>query len=193
MKLLKIGNPSIFAIESGVTKFYERLSQRAIGYFVIYVNGKRYGVKSPDASLLACSFDAVNERLLHRGTHSVEFASEPKALKVVNAYIATQLNGERKNDFFWNLSANEFGDILVLNKIVWAPDGDAAFDDGSYVLQFDVGAKVRLIAFKNAESAKDIEDSISDIWLDADEYYNTLDEWQKSFELQRGKSMRLVT
>ena len=31
--------------------------------------------------------------------------------------------------------------------IVWAPDGDEAFDDGSYVLQVESGDQVRLIAF----------------------------------------------
>ena len=34
---------------------------------------------------------------------------------------------------------------------MWAPDGDEPFDDASYVLQFDVKDRVRLIAFKSSE------------------------------------------
>ncbi len=34
------------------------------------------------------------------------------------------------------------------SKLMWAPDGDEAFDDGSYVLQIDSGSLVRLIGFK---------------------------------------------
>ena len=40
--------------------------------------------------------------------------------------------------------------------LVSAPDGDEAFDDGSYVLQFDVGDRVRLIAFKRPDQLVDL-------------------------------------
>jgi hypothetical protein len=56
-----VGDPSVFAIESEITRAYERLSFRALGYFVIYVCGRSYGVRAPDATMLACSFDAVEK------------------------------------------------------------------------------------------------------------------------------------
>jgi hypothetical protein len=42
-------------------------------------------------------------------------------------------------------------DMIYSRHILWAPDGDAAFDDGSYILQFDVDERVRLIAFKGRQ------------------------------------------
>lgn len=38
-----LGNPDVFAIESQITTAYAKPGLRALGYFVIYVNGKRYG------------------------------------------------------------------------------------------------------------------------------------------------------
>lgn len=58
-----IGNPSIFAIESTITRAYERQSLRALGFFVIHVRGHCYGVRSPDSTFLACSYDEVLRRL----------------------------------------------------------------------------------------------------------------------------------
>jgi hypothetical protein len=59
---------------------------------------------------------------------------------------------------------------------------DEAFDDGSYVLQFDVGDRVRLIAFKSDESYRHASGTLSDVWLPADEFYNVLREWRDAFE-----------
>ena len=81
MKDIVVGNRSVFAIESCITTIYEGLSQRALGFFVIYIDGVCYGVRSPDATLLACSFDAVQRRILRRGTHNgVPFDSNMEAI-----------------------------------------------------------------------------------------------------------------
>jgi hypothetical protein len=66
----------------------------------------------------------------------------------------------------------------------WAPDGDEAFDDGSYVLQFDVDDRVRLIAFKHGERGEGWQcDSatLRDVWLAADEFYRILQQWHDAF------------
>ena len=68
---------------------------------------------------------------------------------------------------YFNLSEAEFTKTLFANSLVWAPDGDEAFDDGSYVLQFDVGDRVRLIAFKRPDSEVDPA-SLREIWLSSD-------------------------
>jgi hypothetical protein len=54
-----IGDPRSFAVESEISRAYLRLSSRALGYFVIHINGKSYGVKTADATMLAGSFDEV--------------------------------------------------------------------------------------------------------------------------------------
>ena len=46
-----IGDPSVFAVESGFTKAYKRLSFRALGFFVIHVGACRYDLFSPKSSL----------------------------------------------------------------------------------------------------------------------------------------------
>jgi hypothetical protein len=60
---MMIGNPGIFAIESEISRAYERLGLRALGFFVLHVGGRRYGVYEPEATMLANSFDDVQERI----------------------------------------------------------------------------------------------------------------------------------
>ena len=66
------------------------------------------------------------------------------------------------------------------NRWYRQPDGDEAFDDGSYVLQFDLGDRVRLIAFKRPESLVDPA-SVREVWLSSDTFYNALREWRDTF------------
>jgi hypothetical protein len=65
---------------------------------------------------------------------------------------------------------------------MWAPDGDEAFDDGSYVLQFDVEDRVRLIAFRSGEGYVHDPATLSDVWLPSDDFYGVLQEWLQSFD-----------
>jgi len=71
-----VGNPAALALESGITEAYARLSFRALGFFVIHVGGRSYGVRSSDATMLACSFDQVKKRIVDRGGHTAAFATE---------------------------------------------------------------------------------------------------------------------
>jgi hypothetical protein len=81
-----IGSPSVLAVESSITRAYERLSCRALGFFVIHVGGRCYGGRSVDATMMACSFDEVESRIALRGSHSVPFASEPDAGKIADRF-----------------------------------------------------------------------------------------------------------
>ncbi len=87
-------------------------------------------------------------------------------------------------DKFFGLPIDEVRDIFVVGEIVWAPDGDEAFDDGSHILQFDCEDKVRLIAFKNSLNSAMLAGSLTDTWMDAEEYYGVLDQWQAAFEAE---------
>jgi hypothetical protein len=78
------------------------------------------------------------------------------------------------------LSEAQFTKTLYSNSLVWAPDGDEAFDDGSYVLQFDVGDRVRLVAFKRPDSLVDPA-SVREVWVSSETFYNVLREWRDSF------------
>ncbi len=185
MAVIIVGNPAVFAIESSIAEAYERLSQRALGYFVIHVGGKSYGIRSPGATMLACSFDAVRERIARRGMHSVSFGAEPDATKIVDAYLAVTYHDGRQDETFFDMPANVIEEAILSKEIVWAPDGDAAFDDGSHILQFDALDRVRLIAFKNEGSAENIMGTLAEVWVGADEFYGILDDWQRRFEAER--------
>jgi hypothetical protein len=177
---LLAGNPKIFAIESSITQAYERLSFRGIGFFVIFINGRCYGNRSPDATMLACSFGEVCKRLAERGQHYAPFAAESDAGSIAKAYRSA-LYSDQQAEFYFNLPLAEFSKIIYSNDIAWAPDGDEAFDDGSHVMQFDVGDRVRLVAFKNDPTQLYDPQTLNDAWLAADEYYGILQKWQDLF------------
>lgn len=188
-----VGDPSVLAIESSITQPYGRLSQRALGFFVIHVGGKSYGVRSPEATLLACSFDAVGRRIARRGQHCVVFGSEATAAKIVDAVHGAMYDEARQDERFFGMSADELREALASNEIVWAPDGDAAFDDGGHVLQFDQGDEVRLIAFKNVGHQDDVLGTLVEIWMNADEFYGLLNKWYCRFEAEWTATLKLAT
>lgn len=179
-----IGNPSVFAIESGITQAYQRLSQRALGYFVIHIGGNSYGIHTPEATMLACSFDGVMERISNRGNHSASILAKQNAIEIVDAISAALYDSKRQDEIFFGMPCAEFLDFVYENKLIWAPDGDEAFDDGSHVLQFDVDDRVRLIAFTINSNGVYEKFNLIDRWINADEFYSLLDEWQKKFEIE---------
>jgi hypothetical protein len=179
LKIL-IGNPLVFAIESHIAHAYERLSLRALGSFVIHVGDRSYGNPAADATMLACSYDEVARRIAMRGEHNVPFATETNAGTIAHAFRSA-MYAEKPDASYFELPCAEFADMIQSKKIVWAPDGDEAFDDGSYVLQFDTGNSVRLVAFKSGRSMLYDPATLRDVSLAADEFYGTLQNWIDAF------------
>ncbi|QKC82377.1 Imm42 family immunity protein [Mesorhizobium sp. NZP2077] len=175
-----VGDRTSFAIESAITQAFPNIAQRALGYFVIHIRGKAYGVQKPGASMLGCSFEAVNDRLRRRGTHQVPFLSTIDAPLIAEAYLDAWYRQTARVDYF-GLPAADFTEILHGNAIVWAPDGDESFDDGSHILQFDVGHQVRLIASAHAESPEDVGGTVVEKWLDDEVFYSVLSRWSEQF------------
>jgi hypothetical protein len=180
---LIVGSPAVLAIESSITRAYERLSFRALGFFVIYVGGHCYGRLSPDSTMLACSYDEVERRIAGRGNHTVPFATESDAGKIADAF-RNALYAETQQESYFGVPLSDFRDLIRLKRIVWAPDGDEAFADRSYVLQFDIRDRVRLIAFKCGEGYRHDPTTLSDIWLAADDFYDVLQGWHDAFEAE---------
>lgn len=178
-----VGNPSVFAIESGITRAYERLSFRALGFFVIYVGGRCYGRRSPDSTMLASSYDEVERRIARRGSHTAPFASEPDAGQIADA-VRNALYAEKQRESYFGIPLSEFSDMISSKRIMWTPDGDEAFDDGSYILQFDVGDRVHLIAFKCGQGYLYDPVTLTDMWLAADDFYSALRRWHDAFEAE---------
>jgi hypothetical protein len=182
---MTIGNPPVFAIESGITQAYDRLSQRALGFFVIHVGGRRFGVYEPGATMMGCSFDTVQRRVARRGAHSAPFATESNAGKIADAF-RNAMYAEEPDQSYLGIPLAEFRGLFfrASNDLMWAPDGDEAFDDGSFVLQFDVKDQVRLIAFRSTDGYVHDPATLRDVWMPADEFYRVLQQWYQAFDAE---------
>jgi hypothetical protein len=188
-----IGNPSIFAIESKISIAYEQLNFLALGFFAIHLGNKIYGTRSHDSTMLACSSDAVQQRIAQRGKHIAPFAPDSNAGLVADAFRSA-IYGDRQDDQYFGIPAEEFSGYFSQHSAdcMWAPDGDEAFDDGSYILQFDINDRVRLIAFRCfEESIYHNPATLSDVWLPADEFYRILQQWHEKFELNWQESPKV--
>lgn len=174
-----VGDPKIFAIESEITEAYAQLGFRALGYFVIHLHGFRYGVYEHDATFLACSLDEVERRIANRGTHAIPMIQDSDARQIADAYWNV-IYGEGPRAIYFGVPSVEFNDLVVSSRIDWAPDGDAAFDDGGYVLQFDIAETVRLIGFRSIVGGVDAS-TLTDVQLSADQFYGVLSEWRDAF------------
>jgi hypothetical protein len=176
-----IGDPQSFAIEFVIRDAYQRESLRALGYFVIHACGHVYGVKEPDATMLANSLDEVECRISERGRHTAAFGNTSDAHEIASAYLVSEYEDEVPNETFFELSREQFRDAIYAADLVWAPDGDEAFDDGSHVLQFDIGERVRLIAFKRDYQSRGGTTELQEVWLNAPDFYTVLEECRDCF------------
>src|SRR5688572_12212599 len=118
-----IGDPSRFAIESCISLAYEELGARALGFFVIHIGGRCYGVREPDATWMACSFDEVERRLTERGTHTAPFSGDRDAGKIADAFRDAIYAPDQEDEQFFGIPQPEFSDCLYSKQLNWAPDG----------------------------------------------------------------------
>ena len=186
-----IGNPSIFAIESGITQAYESLGSRALGFFVIHVGCLRYGANDPDATMMAVAFDNVVERITRRGKHTAPFAEKMGAGTIADAYRQAVYADEQEESYL-GIPLAEFCSLLRSNEIVWAPDGEEGFDDRSNVLQFDVDDFVRIVAFKAADRYVHDPTTLRDIRVPSDEFYGVLQQWHDAFKAEWESSPKVA-
>ncbi len=178
-------NNKNFIIESFISSAYSNKGIMAIGYFLIHIKGISYGIKTDDASALACSYGTVIDRLDMKGKHIA-----PKELIVLPSLELAQITESALYGHIddeqetWKLSIPrcELTKLIYKNKLIWAPDGDEAFDDGSRVFQFDIDSEtVRLIGYNTTDDHKIDEDKLSDLIINSDEYYSILEEWAAKF------------
>lgn len=185
-----IGDPLKFAVESHISKAYRRLSFRGLGYFVLHIGGERYGLHEPEATMLACAFDDIGKRVATRGEHVAPFSSAADATEIVASLEKAWSDSESDNQQTLGMPADEFVQAVksdALLRCVLDRLYDEAFDDGSRILHFDVGNRVRLIACRfmmiDGDNLPD-PSSVRDVWLTADEFYGILSDWHHKFELE---------
>src|SRR5260370_25524064 len=109
-------------------------------------------MRSPESSMLACSFDAVERRIADRGRHTAPFVSGLDAGKIADAVRHALYGEDQKDRLFFGMPQPEFSELVYSRRLMWAPDGDEAFDDGSYLLQLDIEDSVRLIGCRCGDS-----------------------------------------
>jgi hypothetical protein len=179
-----IGDKSVFALECTISKTYELNDGfLALGCFLIHVNGHQFGVNDPSATYLACSVSNIATRIVARGTHTTTFA-EAVAHDIVVSFRDAIYNEPEEGQTFLGISREDFTRLIYQNEIQWAPDGDAAFDDSSYVLHFDLGDRVRLIAFKSSEDGYYEPGTLTERILAADQFYGVLQDWLNAFSVR---------
>lgn len=179
------GDPQTLALESCISQAYANRGLLALGCFTVYVGGFRYGVDEPEATLLANSFDEVGRRIVSQGKHEVGFSLAPAA-EIADAVIAGLYAETDEDESLFGLPRADFRSLLHARQIVWAPDGDEAFDDGSLILQFDIDDLVRVIGFRQAAGYVHAPETLRDITLPGQRFYDILRTWRQAFESDWG-------
>jgi hypothetical protein len=102
--------------------------------------------------MLSAAIDGVAKRIAARGSHNVPTISSVDGEALAIAFSRAIYIEHEEDELFFGMPDSDFINLLYSADLVRAPDGDEGFDDGSCVLQFDIGDKVRLIAFSRATS-----------------------------------------
>jgi len=176
-----VGDPSRFALESEITYAYDLLSQRGLGYFVIHVGGRCYGIRAWDATTLGSVFDGVSKRIAMRGRHAPSSVCAANSEALATAFSRATYIEHDPEELFFGMRDADFRALLISTNVEWTADGDEGFDDGSCVLQFDVGTEVRLIAFSRATNPTLDPESLREVWIPADDFYAILGDWHNRF------------
>ena len=176
------GDRGVFAIESAMSRVFDSTSLYGLGYFVVHLNNARFGVYARDATALACSLDEVRERISQRGKHSAAEWNDLDAFAMAHAFRAAVYDPSLLIEPALAGRLEDFAAILRASKLMWAPDGDEAFDDGSYILQIDSGSMVRLIGFRAQDEAPGFDPgSLEEVVIPESEFYGVLERWVSRF------------
>lgn len=179
-----VGDPAQFAIESGISHASKKPSILAIGFFNIHISGYRYGLNKSDSTAFGCTFDDVERRLAHRGSHVAPFSGEVDPGRIAES-VRNALYADEGRESYFGLPIAEFSKLIHRNHLMWAPSGDEAFDDDSYVLQFDLGDQARLIGFKSHADFTYESSTLRDVRIRQDLFYDILEQWLLLFEKER--------
>jgi hypothetical protein len=186
-----VGDLQTFAIDSEITLAYDRLSDRALGYFALHVMGRSYGIRETDATMLANVVDDVGRRIVERGTHKPPFAMDASAQEIAYSFRRAIYDESKKGELFFGMPASDFAKSISANRIHWSAYCDEAFDDSSYILHAEDSMQVRLIAFTGTSDLLYDPASLREVCLSPVDFYQILDDWHGRF-LREWKSLPKV-
>ncbi len=177
------GNPRNFAIECNVDKFYISRGFFASGSFMYHISGTKFGVAEPEATFLASTYDSVVKRITERGQHFFASHADVSAVHLLQMANRAIYEETGHDELFLGFEKSIFISHVYERSIVMAPDGDAGFDDGSFIVQVDKVDSVCVAGTKSGPNALDID--IASITVGADYFYQTLADWKTAVETQR--------
>jgi hypothetical protein len=177
-----IGDRNQFAFDIRVCRLTPNLYYKGIGYFLIYVNGVRYGLSHCEAETLVSPYEAMKKRLQFRGGHVAEFSQYPDPKEIALA-VWEPGYGEVQKETYAGLPIDRVVEMVHSGHIDWFPCGGSGFDDGSDIIQFDIGDKVRIIGYRVLDIYGTLAD-ITDIQMPADEFYSLLQQAIDNIDLQ---------
>jgi hypothetical protein len=184
MSAFIFGNPDQFAFEFGIFQAFNSASIPANGHAIIHVNGMSYGRDDPEASSLGYIYGDVEYRLSCPGGRVIRQWDGASAEQIARSYVAAFHTSEGENTEL-HLSRDEFIALVNKQRLGWASSGEEAWDDGSVVLQFDVGTRVRLVAFKtDYVDSKTTYHTFTERYVESAEFYQVLSEWKAAFDAE---------
>lgn len=176
---------ALFGIQTHIEAIHADPFPMALGYHRFRVGSNWYGSTEPDATALGCSRSAIAERLQRRGQHVYNALGEQEPDALMNAWMVSEYG---KDYAPWTpvagMGREELNDAIHSSHALMAPDGDAAFDDGSQILQFDVGEAVQLVAARlTGEVGWPVAVDLVGIRIPASEFYDCLADWLRQFDI----------
>jgi hypothetical protein len=170
--VLLVGSPSSLAIESSISRVTDH--SLGLGYFVVHLGGRQFGVRREDATLLGNSYDEVVSHIARRGRHTFPRELQSSAVELAVGYLRGEFLEVATND------DRRLAGALHGAGVVWS-GGDEAFDDGSLLLLFDRRETVRIIGIVNSGDITEMRRSVAEVEMSGDEFYGTLDRWSQRF------------
>jgi hypothetical protein len=132
--------------------------------------------------MLGNPFDEVGRRLSGRGGHGPVFPMNAAAADIAHSFRRAIYCDSKEGELFFGLSVTRFTDVIAANGLDWVAYCDEAFDDGSYVLQFEDQNQVRLVAFTSTPDGLYDPASLREVSLAQNDFYQILQEWHDRFE-----------
>lgn len=177
-----IGNPEVFALESEQTDLFEGGPWLSNGTFFLHIAGRRFGSDNRGNTNMSIVLWEIERRLNDRGEHNLDHLGAMDAATLASIFedVVYRMEPQQQYEF---MSASELGDALYTAGINWSYGMGEAFDDGSRILQTDVGDQVCVVGYR-VDHANELgyqPDSLREQWLSSDEFYGLLEEWRQAF------------
>ncbi len=180
------GRSDYFSINCYIHDIADSKSASVFGCFFLYINGIRYGKCAPEVTYLDLSYDGIVERLQWRGRNRCTVL-EDADLQTVLSMHRTCMWPAADGGEWRGMPMERVARQVVNSGVILAPDGDAAFGDGSQVYQVDLDdGQVDLFAFKHRDDpAAEFADQTS-LRLSSNGFYDALEEFALWFERTTG-------